>query len=33
MNQQAIPEMIDWCKRTGYEVGVNMEKQLAVNTG
>lgn len=21
MNKQAIPEMIDWCQRTGYEVG------------
>ena len=22
MNKQAIPEMIDWCQRAGYEVGL-----------
>jgi folylpolyglutamate synthase len=21
MNQQAIPEMIEWCRKIGYEVG------------
>ena len=33
MNKQAIPEMIDWCQRTGYEVGVSTEVYPALDSG
>ena len=33
MNKQAIPEMIDWCQRTGYEVGDSTRVHPALQTG
>ena len=28
MNKNAIPEMIEWCRRIGYEVGASCHSQL-----
>lgn len=33
MNKQAIPEMIDWCQRTGYEVGHSTTVHPALQPG
>ena len=33
MNIQAIPEMIDWCQRTGYEVGDSTTVHPALQPG
>ena len=32
MHKNAIPEMIDWCRRTGYEVWVTLSAHWAMAT-
>lgn len=31
MNKQAMPEMIEWCRKIGYEVCGSQRAQLHVN--
>ena len=33
LNKQAIPDMIDWCQRTGYEVGHSTTVHPALQLG